>query len=146
MLWDIVAETGLFHLLGHRGGITDIMFARLENFGGLITSSLDGLVKIWDLNGQCCTQMIANHLAEVWGAACARVGMNDVEEDRVRLVTGSTDGQVRVWSAEQARRNATTEHDQKERTNDVPIVSEDDDVVCRNMGSLYSASECLDLY
>lgn len=67
ILWDVMAETGLFRLLGHRGGITQIMFLHLTGFDGLVTSSLDGLVKIWDLKGQCCTQTIANHRGEVWG-------------------------------------------------------------------------------
>lgn len=136
VLWDIVAETGLFRLLGHRGAITDIEFVRLENFDGLVTSSLDGLVKVWDIDGQCCIQTVANHRGEVWGAACARLEVNDDEEDRVRLVTGSTDGQVRVWSVEQPKRNANMDIDQEESTEDMPIVSEGDDDVCRYMGSL----------
>ena len=72
VLWDIVAETGLFRLLGHRGGITDIHFVSLEqdSLDLLITTSLDGFVKVWDLKGQCCIQTIPTHKGEVWGAAC----------------------------------------------------------------------------
>jgi U3 small nucleolar RNA-associated protein 12 len=125
VLWDIIAETGLFRLLGHRGGITDIQFVHLpasttasagEDY--LITSSLDGLVKVWDLKGQCCTQTIPNHKGEVWGAACQTIpsmstsqrqtkdGGNgeEPEKDRVRLLTGSNDGQVRVWSVQTPKR------------------------------------------
>lgn len=139
VLWDIVAETGLFRLLGHRGGITEIVFCRVGTFDGLITTSLDGLVKVWDLDGQCCTQTIANHRGEVLGAASARVGTsddNEDEQDRVRLITGSTDGQVRVWSVQQPNRNATSNKDQDETSmSDVPTAGNDDDV-CHYMGSL----------
>lgn len=133
VLWDIVAETGIFRLLGHRGGITNIFFVRLAYFDGLITTSLDGLVKVWDLDGQCCTQTIANHRGEVWAAACARVGAID-EKDRWRLITGSTDGQVRVWALQPPKRNAAVETDNKETVTDFPTTSDDD--VCHYMGSL----------
>ena len=137
VLWDIVSETGLFRLLGHRGGITDIMFLHLGNFDGLVTTSLDGLVKVWDLNEQCCTQTIANHRGEVWGAACSRVGTkDDQEEERVRLVTGSADGQVRVWGIQQPKRSAAVKPDNanEETTSDMLITSDDD--LCHYMGSL----------
>lgn len=149
VVWDIVAETGLFRLLGHRGAITDVIFFRVEHFDGLITSSLDGLVKIWDLDGQCCTQTIASHRGEVLGSACMKVFSGDAEdEDRWRMVTGSTDGQVRVWSVQPPKR-VSENSDEKDKMEDEhqdankddaivgennPAVNEDD--VCHYMGSL----------
>jgi len=119
VLWDIVSETGLFRLLGHRGSVTDIRFVRLSDqnrkLDGLITACLDGLVKVWDIQGQCCIQTIANQLGgEVWGADCvdtaieeaSGIGGNLAGDDcaepssRWRLVTGGNDGQVRVWAVE----------------------------------------------
>jgi WD40 repeat protein len=190
VLWDIVAETGLFRLLGHRGGITDLNFVSLSSSNAatttrktaspssssmdlLVSSSLDGLVKIWDLQGQCCIQTIATHKGEVWAASCMRIpdvnytrrlGGDHADEsadtdrqaiDRVRLVTGSTDGQTRVWSIEPPKRSIlqqsddghsgiiTTQASEKESTTK-PAVVEDDivatednlDDVCHYMGTL----------
>ena len=173
VLWDIIAETGLFRLLGHRGGITDIQFANLRQSSGstgvddyLITSSLDGLVKVWDLNGQCCTQTIPNHKGEVWGIACQTVpslstsqksikatGNNDdddsQEEERVRMLTGSNDGQVRVWSVHRPKRSQAQKVSDEEDGNqdgdsqDVSVgvdntqsTQDDIDTVCSYMGPL----------
>lgn len=154
VLWDIIAETGLFRLLGHRGGITDIQFVALEDnsMDYLITSSLDGLVKVWDLKGQCCTQTIPTHRGEVWGAACQTIPSQPLglEEDaalqaqRVRLLTGSSDGQVRVWSVQTPKRyrNALTLGEDKKDDEETAMVvdgenaDEDVDNVCSYMGSL----------
>jgi len=165
VVWDIIAETGLFRLLGHRGAITDVAFVKpggtgLVLFDGLVTSSLDGMVKVWDLNAQCCTQTIASHRGEVLCAAATRLGMSFVagggggggeegqkEEERWRLVTGSADGQVRVWNVAEPRRLAqdsesmelvTTGENPNSPNNDTntPSSTADDDEVCHYMGSL----------
>jgi WD40 repeat protein len=160
VLWDIVAETGLFRLLGHRGGITDIQFVSIQNgaFDLLMTSSLDGFVKVWDLKGQCCIQTIPSHRGEVWASACltlpnssqATTIDSDVNDDneRIRLVTGSSDGQARVWSVRPPKRyqKATGEiaGDATEMTPQeiTPAIVEDEDKkenlddVCQYMGTL----------
>ena len=118
ILWDIVAETGLFRLLGHRGGITDIHFVSLKDveMDLLVTTSLDGFVKIWDLKGQCCIQTVPSHRGEVLAAGCLAIpNKTSVQstddagdkngDDRIRLVTGSTDGQARVWSIQPSKRS-----------------------------------------
>jgi U3 small nucleolar RNA-associated protein 12 len=150
VLWDVVAETGLFRLLGHRGGVTDMHFVNLkaDSFNVLITTSLDGLVKVWDLKGQCCIQTIATHKGEVWGAACLTIPasnpLNDSdasEDERIRLVTGSSDGQARVWAVKTPKRysigvedNAEAAVFSAERDDSNNMESVDD--VCHYMGSL----------
>jgi U3 small nucleolar RNA-associated protein 12 len=127
VVWDIVAETGLFRLLGHSGAVTDISFIRpglgsniqptasnlASTFDGLVTSSVEGLVKVWDLAGQCCVQTIANHRGEVSCSAAIRLGGSlsitetdyaGSDEGRWRLVTGCADGAVRVWSVTKPKR------------------------------------------
>jgi len=108
IIWDIVAETGLFRLLGHRGPITDLHFCSpsasslpytktSQNFDGLVSSSQDGLVKVWDLAAQCCTQTLAGHKGAVLCSAMASVD-GQTKGTRWRCITGCSDGQARVWS------------------------------------------------
>lgn len=132
VIWDIVAETGLFRLLGHRGAVTDVTFVRPGGgtFDSLITSSADGLVKVWDLEGQCCAQTIANHRGEVVCSASARLGevnqygLNEGNDNRStsgrwRLVTGCADGGVRVWSVSEPEKNAYNSEESGEKENDI---------------------------
>lgn len=154
VLWDIIAESGLYRLLGHKGGITDINFSRIESasMDMLITSSLDGLVKVWDLNGQCCIQTIPIHRGEVWGAALQLIpgsnllsaGEADASgDDRIRLITGSSDGQARVWAVKTPKRYSDEKNEEKsEKDGDITMQSleaenlESVDDVCHYMGIL----------
>ena len=128
IIWDILAETGLFRFLGHRGSVTDIGFVSLmptshssnrSLLDGLISSSLDSLVKVWDLDGQCCIQTIANHGGEVTCSSVLYIppgtldATNEVNMQshatkdhggRWRLVSGCSDGKVRVWSITKSKR------------------------------------------
>jgi WD40 repeat protein len=115
ILWDLVAESGLFRLIGHKGAIQDIHFQSRKGSTRdfIVSTSMDGLVKVWDLNEQCCTQTIANH--QVSSGLC-RV----FHGDRCRLVTGGLDGQLRVWSV-----NVDVDSSEKER-----------DTPCQFMGRL----------
>ena len=122
ILWDVVAETGLFRLLRHRGPVTGLAFLRLPredgaDGDGLVSGGEDGLVKVWDLDGQCCVRTLAGHRGGVGCLAGARVrppptgGGGTAKEERGgwRLVTGCADGQVRVWSAGRREPDATAE-------------------------------------
>jgi U3 small nucleolar RNA-associated protein 12 len=141
ILWDVVAETGLFRLLGHRGPVTGISFicptgTSTSGMDGLVTSGADGLVKVWDLNGQCCVQTLTGHRGGVGCLDCsilrppgeaASNAIDDIDSKKKwRLVTGCEDGQVRVWSVEDL--NAENTSEDKE--------SADNDEVFRYIGSL----------
>ncbi|CAN0035523.1 unnamed protein product, partial [Laminaria digitata] len=61
VVWDTVAESGLYRLRGHRDGITDVAF--LEGGEGVLGK--DTLVKLWDLDTQSCVQTVVGHRGEV---------------------------------------------------------------------------------
>lgn len=84
-IWDILSESGLFRLKGHKQAITKCAFMR-EHSNILVSSSTDCLVKFWDLTTQHCFRTLFGHKSEVWSFALVR-------NDR-RLITGSTDLKV----------------------------------------------------
>lgn len=164
IVWDLIAETGLFRLRGHKRPISHLSFIPLSpSFDGLVSASLDGLVKIWDLDGQCCTQTITTHRAEVWSADTTIILDDDNDGDknhsfndsddvnaqipynkihRWRLITGSSDVQLRVWDLrpptrvglgkEQQHLNLDTNHNMEELSGNLY-----DDTVAFYMGSIH---------
>ena len=61
----------------------------LSRSNGLISSSKDTFLKVWDLETQHCVQTVVGHRSEVWSF--------DINADETRLYTASTDQQLRVW-------------------------------------------------
>ncbi|CAI5738910.1 unnamed protein product [Hyaloperonospora brassicae] len=89
IVWDLVSQTGLFRLKGHKDAVTAVAFLTPRT---LVSSSKDTLVKVWDLDTQHCVQTCVGHRNEVWSLA------RNVKGDR--LVTGASDNQLRVWSVQ----------------------------------------------
>lgn len=87
IVWDTVAEAGMFRLSGHKGPITRCCFLERENL--LVSGSTDSLVKFWDLDTQHCFKTLTGHRSEVWDLAI-------LKDDRY-LVTGCADSELRVW-------------------------------------------------
>ncbi|KAL9188525.1 hypothetical protein ACHAXT_006903 [Thalassiosira profunda] len=150
ILWDVIAETGLFRLLGHRGPVTGITFLRpsgtdASGVDGLVTSGSDGLVKVWDLNGQCCVQTLTGHRGSVGCLGCSILrspggGNVDEENAKWRLITGCADGQVRVWSVQESGAKDTEaptgESGEAAEDGDNPKKDKDGDEIFHYMGSL----------
>lgn len=55
-----------------------------------MSSSKDGLVKVWDLDTQHCCQTLAGHKAEVWSLDANAAG--------TRVACGSTDNEIRLYA------------------------------------------------
>lgn len=163
VLWDIVSESGLFRLIGHRGGITGIEFMKLPTIDGLITCSLDGLIKIWNLGAQCCIQTLASNRGEVWTMSL----MNTLFEDgnqRRRLIAGGSDGKLRVWKIAESDERSETNQDEKADEDDIchflgtiepppNVAVSSDKIVCTVFhpsmnfcGVLHSNSRTIDVY
>ncbi|KAL7485989.1 hypothetical protein ACHAW6_012495, partial [Cyclotella cf. meneghiniana] len=168
ILWDVVAETGLFRLLGHTGPITGIVFvdAKRDIGGGgkrvstrigdgLITSGSDGLVKVWDLNGQCCIQTLVGHRGSVGCLALGILhsnhddGTTENDHRRARIVTGCVDGQIRVWSVEEKHSHevgneealtSSAENGDANNQENHDETSNSNEDICHYMGSLHPPS------
>jgi U3 small nucleolar RNA-associated protein 12 len=115
-LWDIIAENGLFRLKGHRDAITDIKFMSLGAAAGrmeattsantaeqersvLLTSSKDGLLKVWDLNLQHCMETVLPGKGELWSVEVLRAEEkeNGDSSNQVILV-GNSEGIVKLYT------------------------------------------------
>lgn len=113
ILWDLVAETGLFRLKGHRDAITDVAFVpaqpsatsasatasssstSLNANTHLVSTSKDGLLKLWDLDLQQSIQTVVPGKGELCSLAILPVHDDD---DASLLLTGSSEGEVKAWT------------------------------------------------
>ena len=94
IVWDIVAETGLFRLKGHRDEVTGVVFWDTQGATPrLVTCSKDSHLRVWDLTTQHCVQTVVGHRCEVWSL--------DVDPAGQRLVTGAADAHLRVFRLSQ---------------------------------------------
>jgi U3 small nucleolar RNA-associated protein 12 len=48
VIWDVLGETGLFRLRGHRDQVTDVLFLARGN--RLVSSSKDSVVRVISIN------------------------------------------------------------------------------------------------
>lgn len=136
ILWDLVAETGLFRLRGHRDAVTAIAFVQTPSHiqdrdgasssaavhtqpdaaGYLLSTSKDGLLKLWDLSLQHCIETVVHGSGEIWslgvsqdvplamqtknGAGAEDDDATDTDgaaDGSALVLTGSSDGDMRVW-------------------------------------------------
>ncbi|WVQ82103.1 hypothetical protein IAT38_004231 [Cryptococcus sp. DSM 104549] len=111
VVWDRVGEVGLFRLKGHRGPITGLAFVPHPaggHPGWLISTSKDTYLKVWDLGTQHCVHTVVVGRGEVTSLAVIEESgevttgeEDDVEEGgRWVIVTGSGDGEGKVWAVE----------------------------------------------
>ncbi|KAG9104730.1 hypothetical protein FRC06_011624 [Ceratobasidium sp. 370] len=104
IVWDVVAESGLYRLRGHRDQITCINFvpssiasslpstSTSENSTFLITTAKDTFLKLWDLSTQHCVQTQVAHRSEIWSMD------TEQKDNKLLILTGSGDGDVKAWN------------------------------------------------
>ncbi|KAL3804620.1 LOW QUALITY PROTEIN: hypothetical protein ACHAW5_000094 [Stephanodiscus triporus] len=140
ILWDVIAETRLFRLLGHRVPVNGITILRpsggeASGVNGMVTSGLDGLVKVWDLNDSLIVHPPGKSIG----------GNNDIgRRPRWRLVTGCADGQIRVRLVDDFKPEGAPTDTEKEvgarskeaAESDDKQASDEDDNISRYMGLL----------
>ncbi|KKA19292.1 WD domain protein [Rasamsonia emersonii CBS 393.64] len=110
IVWDLVAEVGLFKLRGHTDQITSLHFlspssgdadgvmsgaGQTESGGFLLSTGKDALIKIWDLASQHC---IETHVTQSNGE-CWSLGL---APDQSGCITGGNDGELRVWAIDES--------------------------------------------
>ena len=118
IVWDLVAEVGLFKLRGHKNQVTGLQFIHPDDApndaldgeneeepattnghisngdghaGFLLTTSKDALIKLWDLSSQHC---IETHVAQTNGE-CWALAVNMKNDG---CITAGNDGELRVWT------------------------------------------------
>ncbi|KAE8447588.1 hypothetical protein EG329_010559 [Mollisiaceae sp. DMI_Dod_QoI] len=112
IIWDLVAELGLFKLRGHKDQITGLNFLQPEDQasidengeatgapyedpstaeGFLLTTGKDALIKLWDISSRHC---IETHVAQTNGE-CWALG---VSPDGACCITAGNDGELKIWS------------------------------------------------
>lgn len=110
IVWDVVSETGMFRLRGHKHVITQVAFVSIDFNDILVSSSRDTFVKFWDLSTQHCFKTLVGHRNEVWDFIFLA--------SKSWLITGTVDSELRVWKVD-------VDEDKKNR--DITTVNEDHD-------------------
>jgi U3 small nucleolar RNA-associated protein 12 len=114
ILWNLIEEEGKVRLRGHKDQITGLQFLQPKtpeifgedgeqiltndnsnSEGFLLTTSKDGMIKLWDLASNHC---IETHVAQTNGE-CWALG---VSPDGSGCITAGNDGEMKVWSIDTA--------------------------------------------
>lgn len=103
IMWDLVSEEGLFKLKGHKSGITGTVLLNINNANRdiddiedyLVSSSKDGLIKLWDLKSKQCIETHLAHSGECW-----LIGVNMSND---MIITCGNKDQVKVWEVDLER-------------------------------------------
>ncbi|ANB15252.1 Dip2p [Sugiyamaella lignohabitans] len=110
VVWDLVAEVGLYRLRSHRDQITSVAF-----LGGgesvdepyLLSTSKDGMIKLWSLDIQHCVETHVAHRGECWSMGLLEEqsatipdedGNGDNSETEVTAVTSGATKDIKFWS------------------------------------------------
>jgi U3 small nucleolar RNA-associated protein 12 len=99
IIWDLVAEVGLFKLRGHKDQVVALHWLYQDSAEDgidtseafILSASKDALIKIWDVSSQHC---IETHIAQMNGE-CWAMG---VSPDLTGCITAGSDGELKVWS------------------------------------------------
>ena len=109
VLWDIVSEEGVARLRSHQDQITGLQFFNpsysddedTQTAGDyLLSAGKDGLIKLWDLSTNFCTETHLAHRGETWALV--------VSPTQNVVVTAGPDGELKFWSVKPV---ATTDMD-----------------------------------
>jgi U3 small nucleolar RNA-associated protein 12 len=68
--------------------VTGIVF--IDTGYHIISTSKDGLMKLWDISLQSCIETAVEHRTEIWSIV--------ISSDRQHIYTGAADNYLRVWS------------------------------------------------
>lgn len=90
IIWDLISEAGLIKFKGHKNAITSIYYYN-DNY--LISTSKDGLIKIWDLKINQCVETHLAHNGEAWSMAVFRYN-----DDRDFVLTTGLNGECKIWN------------------------------------------------
>ncbi|KAA8497047.1 U3 small nucleolar RNA-associated protein 12 [Porphyridium purpureum] len=100
IVWDVVAECGMFRLrAAHSDAVTALSFCNSGSEGQnlLISSSKDGVMRVFDTRSQFCVQTIVGHRGEIWAHCIVANG--------AFLVSGSINSELRVYKMERRDTN-----------------------------------------
>lgn len=89
IIWDLIAETGLIKFKGHKNSITSFYYYN-ENY--LISTSKDGLIKIWDLKINQCIETHLAHNGESWSMCYFNYNDKDM------ILTTGLNGECKIWN------------------------------------------------
>ncbi|KAI6189343.1 Utp12 domain-containing protein [Aphelenchoides fujianensis] len=115
VLWDVVSESGLFRLGGHKSTITQLQFTLDDKH---LISRQDHQLKFWEMGSQSCFYTLSESMSEVYGFSL-------LKGDRL-LVVGTANAELDVyelsWTSDFDRLELNDEEDEQPALKKKPLV------------------------
>uniref|UniRef100_A0A1I7TTF7 WD_REPEATS_REGION domain-containing protein n=1 Tax=Caenorhabditis tropicalis TaxID=1561998 RepID=A0A1I7TTF7_9PELO len=133
VLWDILAERGMFRLHGHKESVTQMKFVRGDRF--LISTSKDSLIKFWSIASQSCFYTVMDSRNEIYSMSLHR--------NESILVAATAELELLVFELEWKDGAIFEEDEKREEPSAKKATSEDikDDESLANMANRYISTK-----